>query len=165
MGRGVQGLLALIAYKVTTKSLTMSMECHAVPVSTFEAITLQDSTLVAAYKQIRNFLSIKGWQHNLRLLWIILSTLFIVSFPILAGAMTGYAPVTNPFLQGKDGELNPLASYEQALYIVHDADRVGLESPFILSVIPEYVDVCELIFETKSLSIHYRKWLTSDKLN
>lgn len=111
----------------------MSLEKHSVPLGTFEAIALQDSTLIAFYKQVCNFLSIKGWQHQLRMSWIILSTLFIVAFPTLVSAMTGYAPVTDPFLQGGDGQLIPFASYLSVMYIVHDADRIGLNSPLILS--------------------------------
>ena len=140
----------------------MSMERHAVPVGTFEAITLQDSTFVAIYKQIRNFLSIKGWQHKLRLSWIILSTLLIVIFPILAGAMTGYAPKTDAFVRGDNSVLNPLASYLSVMYIVRDADRLGLQSPLILT---NTIEDCELFVQTKSLSMHHRMWLISDKLN
>jgi hypothetical protein len=164
VGRGVQGLLALVAYRVTTMSLTMAMERHAVPVGTFEAITLQDSTFVALYKQIRNFLSIKGWKQRLQLFWIILSTLFIVIFPILAGAMTGYAPVTTPFVQGDRGELNPLESYVSAVYMVHDADRIGLPSPLVLSIIPA-MEPGEFIVETRCLLNDPRMWLTSDKFH
>lgn len=120
----------------------MSMEHHSVPLGTFEAIALQDSTFFALYKQIRNFFSIKGWRHQLRVLWIILSTLFIVAFPTLVGAMTGYAPVTDPFVEGKDGQLVPLTSYRQVRYIVHDADRVGLNKPLLLANVPED-DICE----------------------
>lgn len=136
VGRGVQALLALIAYKVSTKSLTMSMEHHSIPIGTFEAITLQDSTVKALSKQIGNFLTIKDWRHQLRLSWIILSTLFVVAFPTLAGAMTGYAPVTDPFVQGPDGQLVPFASYLQVFYIVHDADRLGIASPLVLTNVP-----------------------------
>jgi hypothetical protein len=147
VGRGLQVLLACIAYKVTTKSLNMSMGHHAVPVGTFEAITLQDSTFVALCKQICNFLSIRSWQDKLRLLWIIFSTLFIVIFPTLVGAMTGYAPATNPFVEGNDGELIPLASFLEVKYIVHDAERIGLESSLILSNIPININ-CELAAQT-----------------
>lgn len=136
VGRGIQVLLALIAYKVTTKSLTMSMEHQTIPIGTFEAVALQDATGIAFYKQISNFLAIKNWRHQLRIFWIILSTLFIVAFPTLASAMTGYAPVTNPFLKGQDGQLIPFTSYRQVRYIIHDADRVGLASPLILSNVP-----------------------------
>ncbi len=138
MGRGLQGLLALIAYKVTTKSLTMSMEHQAIPMKTFEAITLQDSTLLAFYKQSRNFFSITSWRHQLRILWIILSTLFIVAFPTLVSAMTGYAPVTDAFLKGEDGQLVPMMHYRSVIYIVHDADRVDLKSPLILTNVPPH---------------------------
>ena len=124
--------MALIAYEVTTKSLTMSMEQHTIPIAAFEAVALQDSTLLAFYKQVSSFLSIRNWRHQLRILWIILSTLFIVAFPTLVGAMTGYAPVTDPFLKGQDGQLIPFTSYRQVRYIVWDADRVGLPSPLVL---------------------------------
>lgn len=133
----MQGILALVAYKVTTKSLTLSMEHISVPVRTFEAIALQDSTFTAFFKQVGNFLSIKGWGHKIRILWIIISTLFIVAFPSLASAMTGYAPLTKPFVQGKDGLQFPLTSYRQVIYVVHDADRLGLQSPLILTSVPK----------------------------
>jgi hypothetical protein len=145
--------LAIIAYKVTTKSLSMAMEHHSVPIGTYEAISLQGSTFVALCKQIRNFLSIRSWQHKLRILWIILSTLFIVCFPTLVGAMTGYAPLTDPFVQGDAGELIPFTSYLDVRYIVHDAERVGLESPLILSNVPAGTD-CALIIRIRSLLIH-----------
>lgn len=115
----------------------MSMEHQAIPIRTFEAITLQDSTLLAFYKQLRNFFSIRSWRHQLRILWIILSTLFVVAFPTLVSAMTGYAPVTEAFLKDRDGQLVPLMSYRSVIYIVHDADRVDLKSPLILTNIPE----------------------------
>ena len=115
----------------------MSMEHQAIPIRTFEAITLQDSTLLAFYKQLRNFFSIRSWRHRLRILWVILSTLFIVAFPTLVNAMTGYAPVTDAFVRGGDGQLVPLMNYRNVIYIIHDADRVDLKSPLILTDIPE----------------------------
>jgi hypothetical protein len=52
------------------------------------------------------------------------------------GSMTGYAPVTNPFLLDPDGQLIPFASYRPVRYIVHDAERLGLKSPLVLSDVP-----------------------------
>jgi hypothetical protein len=118
------------------KSLTMSLERTSVPVRTFEAVALQDPSINTLFKQIGDFLSIKGGAHRLRILWMILSTIFVVAFSTLAGAMTGYAPVTDPFLHGQDGQLVPFDSYLNVIYIVHDADRVGLENPLILTNIP-----------------------------
>jgi hypothetical protein len=69
--------------------------------------------------------------------WVILSTLFIVAFPTLAGSMTGYAPVTDGFLQDQDGKLIPYIQSRPIRYIVHDSDRLGLDKPLILSDIPE----------------------------
>lgn len=136
VGRGFQAVLALIAYKVTTKSLMMSMEQVSVPIETFEAVTLQDSSFVAFYKQLHSFLAVRGWRHQLRIAWIILSTLFIVAFPTLASAMTGYAPLTDAFLRAQDELLIPFTSYRQIHYIVHDADRIGLDKPLVLTNVP-----------------------------
>ena len=115
----------------------MSMEQVSVPIGTFEAITLQDSTFTAIYKQLRDILSIRSWRNQLRILWVILSTLFIVAFPSLASAMTGYAPVTSAFVQAPDGQLVPFTSCLPIRYIVHDADRLGLDKPLILTDVVE----------------------------
>ncbi len=115
----------------------MSMEHQAIPIGTFEAITLQDSIFLAFHKQLRNFSFRRSWRHQLRISLIVLSTLFIVAFPTLVSAMTGYAPVTETYVTGADGQLILLTSYRSVRYIVHDADRVELKSPLVLADISE----------------------------
>jgi hypothetical protein len=112
------------------------MEEQSIPLRTFEAVALQDSTFVAFYKQTSTFLSMRNWRHKLRIFWIILSTVFIVAFPTLASAMTGYAPLTDPFVRGQGGQLVPLSSYLDVIYIIHDAERLGLASSLVLTNIP-----------------------------
>jgi hypothetical protein len=65
--------------------------------------------------------------------WIIASTTFVVSFPTIASAMTGYAGNNNAFVQDRNGNLIPwndsLPTLEAMIY---DGWRVNLRPNYPL---------------------------------
>jgi hypothetical protein len=61
------------------------------------------------------------------MIWIILSTAFVVSFPTIASAMTGYSSNSKAYVQDVNGNLIPWnSSIPQLSFVIHDGQRVNL---------------------------------------
>jgi hypothetical protein len=61
------------------------------------------------------------------MIWIVFSTAFVISFPTLASAMTGYAGNSKAYVQDADGNLVPWGStFSSVDFIIYDGWRINL---------------------------------------
>lgn len=67
------------------------MERSAVSFGTFESITLRDSSLYSLVTLISDFRSNAGLRAKLSMSWIILASTYVLGFPTLMSAMSGYS--------------------------------------------------------------------------
>jgi hypothetical protein len=91
IGRGVQGILGLIMYRAFTKCLARVMERSAISFDTFESVTLQGSSMRALVNLIKDYFTNPGPRAKLALSWMILALSYVLVFPTLMSAMTGYS--------------------------------------------------------------------------
>ncbi|EXJ55471.1 hypothetical protein A1O7_08398 [Cladophialophora yegresii CBS 114405] len=124
LGRGGQALLAAIAFAVYSKALVRSMESSPVSYGTFEAVTLQSGSLTANFKLARDLLKNKTAQARAAVVWMITSACFVLAFPTILSAMTGYSVNIGSFVQVDDGNLVQYSNFTLIRYIVHDAHRI-----------------------------------------
>ena len=101
--------------------------------STFWIVFLhQEPTLLAAYRLARDFIFYRGPASFLAALLIIYSSLFILIFPTLASAMTGYNSAVEAFIKDPNNNLINFADFKRVVYIIHDGERVGLSNETVL---------------------------------
>lgn len=109
------------------------MEASAVSYRTFEAITLSDVSLSGLFILCRDFASNKGLRAKFAILWILLSASFILAFPTLMSAMTGYSANTRVFVK-IDNQLIPFSEFRLIRYVIYDGWRVGLNGSYFITV-------------------------------
>ncbi|ETI21021.1 hypothetical protein G647_07364 [Cladophialophora carrionii CBS 160.54] len=124
IGRGGQALLAAIAFTVYSKALVRSMESSPVSYGTFEAVTLQSGSLSANFKLARDLFKNKTAQARAAVVWMIISACFVLAFPSILSAITGYSVNIGSFVEVDDGSLVQYSNFAMVRYIVHDAHRI-----------------------------------------
>jgi hypothetical protein len=133
VGRCGQAILAFFSHQVFTKALLRSMETSQVSYDTFGAITLRDISLSGFFSLCRDLSFKRSLRTNLALLWIVISASFILVFPTLAGAMTGYNINTQALVEGEDGQLIVFSEFQLVLAIIYDGWRVGRTGPYLIT--------------------------------
>ncbi|KAJ9642497.1 hypothetical protein H2199_004878 [Coniosporium tulheliwenetii] len=136
IGRGGQAVLMYIAYRVFTRSLVFSMESRPTPYQVFAAIafdTVSMNTIHILGKEC-----VAPWQRTRRrrltIVGLIFASSYILAFPTLISALTGYDATYRPYVNVTDGSMVPLSSFEDADWVVWDGSRVGLADGALILV-------------------------------
>jgi hypothetical protein len=66
------------------------------------------------------------------MIFMLISITFVTSWPTIAGSMTGYVPVTQPFIADKNENLFRFSELKLLYYVIHDGQRVGLTPNYFL---------------------------------
>lgn len=125
VGRGGQGILVWICFVVYGKALVRSMESTSVSFGTFEAITLQSGSVTGSLKLARDLLKHPTTQAKFMVFWVIISAIFVLLFPTMASAMSGYAANIKSYVDVGEGGMIGYSSFSLVRYIIHDGDRLG----------------------------------------
>jgi hypothetical protein len=135
------------------------MERSPVSFATFESVTLQNSSVWALVNLVKDYSTNSGVRAKLSVSWMILALTYVLGFPTLMSAMTGYSgtswqlprpnglpqpkatncgsvPATSqPYIQTPDGSQVQWSSFRLANYIIHDGWRVGLTGDYIVKAV------------------------------
>jgi hypothetical protein len=57
----------------------------------FEAITFRNSTIFSLWRMMKNYATNGGLRTKSTIAWMIVASLYVLVFPILMSAVTGYA--------------------------------------------------------------------------
>jgi hypothetical protein len=157
IGRGGQLLLAWANYRVFNEWLVYHMEMHHTSYKLYAAVAFETTTMATLGVLGKEFLAFGAgtWKRLFRwlaILSMLLSTLYVISFPTLMAAMTGYITTYKPYIEDYDGNLMEWSKAKQVAYIINDADRVGLNAPLIVTTDDEpLVDAIEHCTYTRSI--------------
>jgi hypothetical protein len=114
-------------------ALLRLMERNPVSYGTFEAITLQDSSLFAIFQTSRDLFLNQGPRAKVTVLWMTISATFAIAFPTIASAMTGYSSTVEAVVT-VNGTFIPFSDFQMVRYVIHDGDRVlGLSKDYIVT--------------------------------
>lgn len=128
VGRGGQGLLAVISYIVFSKSLMRFMEDSSVSYGTFEALTFQTASTLTIFKLIRDFYSNATARAKIAVFWMILASIWVAAFPTFTSAMSGYSANIGEYITDRDQSLIPWNDFRLIYFIIHDGWRIpGLQ--------------------------------------
>ncbi|RYN25910.1 hypothetical protein AA0115_g7369 [Alternaria tenuissima] len=137
IGRGGQLLLAWANYRVFNEWLVYHMEMHHTSYKLYAAVAFETTTMGTLGVLGKEFLAFGAgtWKRLFRwlaILSMLLSTLYVISFPTLMAAMTGYIATYEPYIEDFDGNLLGWSQVKQVEYIIHDADRLdGFDAPLV----------------------------------
>ncbi|KAJ3961204.1 hypothetical protein N0V92_002086 [Colletotrichum tropicale] len=130
-GRGGQALLAWISWSVFSDYVTTSMEVSPVTYETFWTVFLDGApTFWSTWYLMRDFSRSHGLRSRFAMIFMVLVAIFILLFPTLGSAMSGYQANSGAFIRGPDGEMLKFADFDMIAYIIHDGDRVNLTKDY-----------------------------------
>ncbi len=134
VGRAGQALLAWVTFEVSSQYLTATTRESSVSYGTFEALAFVPPTLVRTGRLAGDLLTNRGWRTRLTMIWIIFSSLFVISFSSLATAMSGYSSNSEAVMPDYAGHLVDYADYEVVHFAINDAWRIGEPEPVTVTV-------------------------------
>ncbi|KAF2250987.1 hypothetical protein BU26DRAFT_562948 [Trematosphaeria pertusa] len=138
VGRGGQLLLAWVNYRVLNEWLLYHMEMHLTSYKMYTAVAFETTTLSTLGVLGKEFLAFgqKSWKRFFRwlaVLCMLLATLYVLAFPTLMAAMTGYITTYKPYVEDYEHNLIEWEKVSPIQYIIEDSHRVGNYSKPLLA--------------------------------
>jgi hypothetical protein len=129
IGRGGQLLLAWVNYKVFNEWILYHMELHLTSYKMYTSVAFQTTTLTTLGVLAKEFLAFGklNWRRFFRwlaMLSMLLSALYVLAFPTLMAAMTGYITTFEAYVADTDGVFIPSRDFEPVKYIIRDSYRL-----------------------------------------
>jgi hypothetical protein len=133
IGRGGQLLLAWVNYRVFNEWVLYHMELHLTSYKMYTSMAFETTTLTALGVLAKEFLAFGklNWRRFFRwlaMLSMLLSALYVLAFPTLMAAMTGYITTFEAYVRDTDGVQVPSGDFDAVAYIIRDAWRLRHES-------------------------------------
>src|SRR5690242_5197561 len=138
IGRGGQMGLAWVNWVVFNEWLVYHLERWRTTYKLYTTVALQTTSWTMLGVSAKEFLCFGGrsWSRFFR--WIamfclFISTLYVLAFPTLMAAMTGYITTYEPYMEDYDHNLIDLEKVEEVVGMVQDATRLnlGFENPLL----------------------------------
>lgn len=110
------------------------METAPVSYRTFWVSFMQsDVTMPSIFCLIRDFTSKRGLRSKVAMTFMIITMVFVMVFPTLASAMTGYTANNEAVIKfGKGNQQTPFGTFRQLIAIIHDGSRVNLTDEYMV---------------------------------
>jgi hypothetical protein len=130
VGRGGQLLLAYVNYRVFNEWLVYHMEMHLTSYKLYTAVAFETTSLGTLGVLGKEFLAFgKGtWKRFFRwlaILSMLISTFYVLAFPTLMAAMTGYITTYEAYVEDYSGDLIDWDKVRTVWAIVGDSERIG----------------------------------------
>ncbi|KAJ9611673.1 hypothetical protein H2200_004857 [Cladophialophora chaetospira] len=134
VGRGGQALLVFVTFKVSSQYLALAMRKAPVSYNTFEALAFVPPTVVRTSRLAGDLLTNRGWRARVIIVWIILSSLFVLSFSSWITAMSGYSSNIDAVMPNYDNESVMWSNFTIVQFAINDAERLGHPGPLFITV-------------------------------
>lgn len=128
IGHGGQALLCWVSYRAILDTLVYIMESDSVTYELYITLTMSGSTVLTLLALLRRMWT--TWEHRGRMTLIFLATVYVLIFPTLMAAMTGYSTRAEGWFILNDGNLVTHATFlaeQQTAQIILDGSRIGLQ--------------------------------------
>lgn len=95
---------------------------------------MQDSiSILGVTGVIRDFIARRRLKSIAAMVFMTITMLFVLAWPTVASAMTGYDSNNVAFVKIRDGSLIPFSSFVPLLYVIHDGSRIeGLTDEYLV---------------------------------
>ncbi|KAJ4985482.1 hypothetical protein SVAN01_09047 [Stagonosporopsis vannaccii] len=126
VGRGGQLLLAIISWRVFARYLTICMETEPVTYRVFRTIFIEsDVSILSTCRTIKSFVRQRGLRSKVAMVFMAATMVFVLAFPTLMSAMSGYDANVGSRILDLEDNLIPFSNYSRAAYMIHDASRIN----------------------------------------
>ncbi|KAJ5058261.1 hypothetical protein PSV09DRAFT_2408878 [Bipolaris maydis] len=138
VGRGGQLLLGWVNYRVFNEWLVYHMEMHFTSYKFYAAVAFETTTMGTLGVLAKEFLAFgkrtrRQFFRWLAILSMLLSNLYVLSFPTLMAAMTGYITTYELFVEDREHNLIEWSKITRVTDIIHDAYRLGYDRTLIIT--------------------------------
>ncbi|KAM7194553.1 hypothetical protein V8F20_007909 [Naviculisporaceae sp. PSN 640] len=133
VGRGGQSMLAYFSWKAFSAHFKNQMNKEPVSYNLYWTMFIQDQpSFQAVWQTIRDTCRRQTRRSKAALVFVILNMIFILAFPTLVSAMTGYRPNNKAFVLDHNKNLISFDKFVLAKYIIHDGHRMGHQHDHIV---------------------------------
>lgn len=133
VGRGGQLCLGFMVYKTFTKSLIRIMERATVTYDTFWSINIEPTSVQSIYRISRDVVKTASFRFRSAVVLMACSSAYLIAFPIVVGAMTGYSTNIAAFAPDHNNALIPFTDFVPVVYVIHDGSRLNLSDRYLVS--------------------------------
>ncbi|EXJ89721.1 hypothetical protein A1O3_02788 [Capronia epimyces CBS 606.96] len=134
VGRAGQAFLGWVTYKVSSQYLAMAMREAPVSYTTYVSLAFVPPNLTMTARLAGELLTNRGWRPRLIMVWIVLSSLFVLSFSTFVAAMSGYSSNSYAVLANHAGEVVPWDNFPVVQFAINDAWRMGEPGPVTITM-------------------------------
>lgn len=103
IGQGGRLLMAWAAYRVFMDGLVSLMETTPLSYDLYTSLVFETTSLLSTWKAVTTLIKSQSWRSRVFMLWFCLATFYILSWPTLMGAATGYVNPSTPGYSMTDG--------------------------------------------------------------
>jgi hypothetical protein len=123
--------LAVVSWREFARYLTICMEDRPVSYQLFREIFIaRDASVSSIYRTIKSFIWQRRLRSNVAMVFMTATMVFILAFPTLTSAMSGYDSNVASRVQDGENNLVPFSNYSRVLYVVHDGWRIGQDGNY-----------------------------------
>lgn len=102
VGQGGRLLLASVSYIVFMDGLTRLLETSAVSYQLYATIVFDHSSLQSTWTSLKAIFTGHGWRGRAFLAWFFVASIYVLAFPALMSAATGYLSPSSPGIRLPD---------------------------------------------------------------
>jgi hypothetical protein len=139
IGHGGQALLAWVTFHVSAQYLALAIREAPVSYNTFESLAFVPPSVTRTWRLAGDLLTNRGWRARLTIVWIVWSSLFVLSFSSLITAMSGYASNLEAAMPNHDGDSVLWSNFVTVQFTIRDAERFGHIGPLFITMGDECV--------------------------
>ena len=170
-GRGVQVILAWLAYHVFTGTLMRTAEMAYLPYELFTALALHPTSPSTIWDLCKGLFDVPGWRVKFSFVWLIWSILYLATFPSLLDVMSGYETSVRTELRLPNGtnalDITGMSDFEGVLSIrlgCFIPDGTGLKEGLTPSGFPR-TKFCRYDFFDQTLNESYAAYQANIELS
>ena len=131
LGRLGQAILAWFSWNAFSAYVMISMVSSPITYRTYWAIYInKEPSFTSIPRIVVDFAKRRGLPSKIAMTFMILTMVFVLAFPTLASAMTGYNANSGSFVVGYSGSLIPYSEFVPIVYVIHDGNRINLTADY-----------------------------------
>ncbi|KAK3378805.1 hypothetical protein B0T24DRAFT_522841 [Lasiosphaeria ovina] len=131
VGRLGQAIMAYFSWRVFADYVTTSIVDSPITYATFWIIYLyREPSLTSCFRLIRDFWRGHVLDSKCAMVFMLLTMFFLLSFPTLASAMTGYVMANRAYIRSTDLSLIRFPDLMPTAYLIHDGSRINLTDDY-----------------------------------
>lgn len=127
--------MAIISWREFARYLTVCMETEPVTYRVFRTVFIEsDVSVFSTYQTIKSLISQRRLRSKTAMVFMAATMVFILAFPTLMSAMSGYDANVGSRILDRDDNLIPFSNYSRAIYKIHDGSRINQTNDYWVSL-------------------------------